>query len=118
MGISKYDDIIDSRDVEERIEELQDEENLDNDEQQELDALIALRDEAKDYSCDWQYGEQLIRDTYFKDYCIELASDLSENAHQEHWPYTCIDWDQAARELQFDYNIVEFDGVDYWIRST
>lgn len=118
MEISKYDDIIDSRDVEERIEELQDNENLDHDEQQELDALIALRDEAKDYNCDWQYGEQLIRDSYFKQYAIELASEISDSSNADVWPYTCIDWDKAARELKYDYTAVDYGGVTYWIRST
>lgn len=33
------------------------------------------------------------------------------------WPNTCIDWDEAARELQYDYFTVEFDGITYWIRS-
>lgn len=118
MEISKYDDIIDSRDVEERIEELQDEENPDNHQQQELDALIALRNEAKDYNCEWQYGEQLIRDTYFKDYCMELAEDVGAIDANAVWPYTCIDWEMASRELKYDYTSVDFDGVDYWIRST
>jgi hypothetical protein len=30
---------------------------------------------------------------------------------------SCIDWDQAARELQVDYFDVDFDGVTYWIRG-
>jgi hypothetical protein len=33
------------------------------------------------------------------------------------WPFTCIDWEQAASELQMDYSAVDFDGVIYWIRS-
>ncbi len=32
------------------------------------------------------------------------------------WPYTCIDWDEAARQLQMDYASVDYDGVTYWIR--
>lgn len=32
------------------------------------------------------------------------------------WPFTCIDWDKAAQELQMDYTSVEFDGITYWVR--
>lgn len=119
MLITKVDnsqDIIDSRDVIARIEELEDDEGRDNDEQEELDALKALADEASDYAADWQYGEALIRDTYFKKYAQDLAEDIGAIDANASWPNTCIDWDQAVRELQMDYTMVEFDGVDYWIR--
>ena len=32
------------------------------------------------------------------------------------WPYTCIDWDQAARELKMGYTELEYDGVAYLAR--
>lgn len=32
------------------------------------------------------------------------------------WPLTCIDWVQAAEELQQDYMSYEFDGYTYWVR--
>jgi hypothetical protein len=65
---------------------------------------------------DWQYGAQLIRDSYFKRYAMKLADDIGAIDHDATWPQTCIDWDQAARELQMDYIPVDFDGVDYWVR--
>jgi len=132
----KYSDVIDSRDVIARIEELEAEraaliDEIDDagtddavvewdnsDEAAELRALKALADEASGYSSDWAHGETLIRDSYFVDYAQELADEtnpLPSNAMG--WPYTCIDWGQAARELQQDYTSVEFDGVTYWIRS-
>lgn len=128
--ISKYDDVIDSRDVIARIEELQEERDTfqagaDNvarwslyfpTEAAELAALEALAEEASG-SPDWQYGETLIRDSYFKDYAQELAEDCGMLKEGQSWPNNCIDWDQAARELQMDYTSVELDGVDYWIRS-
>jgi hypothetical protein len=33
------------------------------------------------------------------------------------WPYTGIDWERAARELQYDYSLVSFGDTDFWIRS-
>src|SRR5262249_21618457 len=134
------DDVIDSRDVIARIEELQDERQSlqdeyddaeddgkaeritlaewDRDNGSELAALLALQDEAEDYSDDWQHGATLIRDTYFEDYARELAEDLHGDAiRQASWPLLCIDWEKAARELQQDYTSVDFDGVTYWVRS-
>lgn len=86
-----------------------------HDELAELDALLALASEASDYASDWEHGETLIRDTYFEEYAQELADDIG-GAKPDVWPYTHIDWEAAARDLQQDYTTVSFDGVDYWIR--
>lgn len=132
--ISNSDDIIDSRDVIERIAELESEieeikesvedtDELTCDEtdqiaelQAELDTLLALQEEAEGYASDWKYGEALIRDSHFKTYAQELAEDIGAIDSNAVWPLRCIDWDQAARELQMDYTCVSFDGVDYWVR--
>jgi hypothetical protein len=133
--ISNTDDVIDSRDVIARIEALQDErDNLEamddveitlelrqadwdeSEEGQELKVLLALQDDAED-SSDWKYGETLIRDSHFEDYAQELAEDCGMIERDVKWPYTCIDWERAASELQQDYMQVNFDGVDYWIRA-
>jgi len=86
------------------------------DEGHELKVLIALQNNANG-SPDWEYGETLIRDSYFVDYAQELAEDVCEMPRDIKWPYTCIDWEKAASELQYDYMQVNFDGVDYWIRA-
>lgn len=154
--ISNYDDIIDSRDVIARIEELEAEREalqleiddaevqwlkteagtdeahavvdrrqaayvaLDawtaSDDADELRILKALADEASGYAADWKYGETLIRDSYFRDYAEQLADDIGAIDRNASWPVNCIDWDQAARELQMDYSAVDFDGVTYWVR--
>lgn len=132
--ITKYDDVIDSRDVIARIEELENERSelvdaveeagtndavveWDNsDEAHELATLRALADEAEGYSGDWKYGATLVRDSYFETYAQEFAEEIGAIPDNAQWPCTCIDWEQAARELQMDYTSVEFDGVTYWVR--
>ena len=128
---TKYDDVIDSRDVIEAIEELQGEieakthesdDEADVEEvaelQAELDALLKLQEQAE-WASDWRHGEQLIRDSYFAEYAEELADDcgMVDRKLASQWPYTCIDWERAARDLRMDYSSVEFDGETYWIRG-
>jgi len=115
-SISNSDDVIDSRDVIARIEELEtDITSLDDDEKDELQALQSLSDEAISAN-DWSHGSTLIRDSYFKEYAQQLAEELGLIENDSTWPHNCIDWDQAANELQVDYSSVEFDGVTYWVR--
>ena len=106
---SNADDLIDSRDVIDAIENA----DLDDD---ELKALKELAEEASG-SPDWEYGETLIRDSYFENYARELAEDTGAIKGDEDWPLRHIDWEAAADELKNDYFSVDFDGVEYWIRS-
>lgn len=86
--INNSDDVIDSRDVIARIEELEGMDSRDDDEAAELATLQSLASDGEGYS-DWKYGAQLVRDSYFEDH---------------------------ARELRMDYSSIEFDGVTYWVR--
>ena len=117
------DDVIDSRDIIARIDTLRNEITAHSDidvsladEIKELKILELLADGAGG-SPDWDHGETLISDSYFEDYARELAKDIGAINDNDSWPYTCIDWEKAASELQMDYFSVNFDGVDYWIRS-
>ena len=38
-----------------------------------------------------------------KDFAQQLAEDLGDLKDNVSWPYTCIDWEQAAHELMMDY---------------
>ena len=131
-------DIIDSRDVIERIAELEGERDdhpmpddgsgdddavrfeewraANPDDAEELATLQALAIQAEGYG-DWTHGEALIRDSYFETYARELAEDIGAIKSDMGWPYTCIDWAEAASELQQDYSSYDFDGVTYWGRS-
>ena len=56
-----------------------------------------------------------VRDSYFVQYARELADDIVPYAGVPRWPFNCIDWQEAADELQQDYYDVDFDGVTYWV---
>jgi len=126
--ISNSDDVIDSRGVIKRIEELASERDdaaeaggealvsWEHEYGDELKALESLADEAS--GCrDWEYGETLIRDSHFTRYAEEFANDIGRVNGDLEWPLCHIDWEAAAEDLQQDYTSVEFDGVTYWIRS-
>lgn len=116
--IDNRDDVIDSRDVIERIqylESIEESGEIDSDDQEELDTLRKLAEDGEGYS-DWTHGVTLIRDSFFREYAQDLAEEIGAVKEDSEWPYTCIDWDQAAKELQYDYSSVEFDGVTYWLR--
>lgn len=83
---------------------------------EEYKFLCFLRDEFDGYCDDWKYGVTIIRDTYFEEYAEELANDVCEMPKDLHWPFTCIDWEQAAKELQQDYTSADYEGVTWWAR--
>jgi hypothetical protein len=122
--ISNFDDTIDVRDIIGRVEGLETESigpRAEPEYPEELPTLRALLDELKGYGGDeqWQgdwYPVTLIRDSYFKEYAQQLADDIGAIDANAGWPMSCIDWDQAARELRMDYSSVEFGGVTYWYR--
>lgn len=121
------DDLLDLRDLWKRHEELQDEistamasDDFDADfwaeEDQELRKLEKLFDEIAPPD---RYGEfdepTLILESYFERYAQDLAEELYEVA--DHWPFTCIDWEEAAEELKVDYTTYEIDGYTYYQRA-
>ena len=141
-ALSNTDDTIDTRDLIARIEELKDDlglsegdtgeagENLRNtfnrdpaqaDLWTELEALEKVADEAS-ASPYYEYGETLIRESYFTTYieelineCYELPKDL--NSGKWPWRHMKLDYEAAANEAKVDYIECDYDGVTYLIRS-
>ncbi len=121
--IDNTDDVIDSRDVIARIEELEAERDAceaeafeewqKSDDADELAALCNLRDEAEGYAPDWHHGAQLIRDSYFETAMDDMLEDCGE-LPKDLPCYLSITVDYKA--LQMDYTAVDFDGVTYWVR--
>jgi len=122
------DNVIDSRDIIARIEDLEsmldgEDDNPDyDDEREELKILQALADEAES-SPDWDSGETLIREDHFTKYIGNLIDDcypdIKEATGGQGWPYNwiTIDLDGAADEAKSDYLEVDFSGVIYLIRA-
>ena len=128
--IANTETIIDSRDVIERIEDLQDQMDsyesdledwkaeepdewgldydlwlkdepqcpLDEEELDELKMLTKLAEQCEGYS-DWEYGETLIHEKHFEDYCQELCEDIGDIP--KNMPsYIVIDWASTADNLK------------------
>ena len=116
--LDNTEDVIDSREVIERITTLQETEELTEDEQEELANLLKLAEQCEGYG-DWRYGETLVRDSYFEEYAQELADDIGaiDLKAAYSWPSSHIDWSAAAEALKQDYVSVDFNGVEYWMRA-
>ena len=132
-----HSDIIDSRDIQERIDELQSEfdslvdeyEDVDGEEDagedllnwleengDEFVTLLEVKEEVEQYTSEWDDGAFMIADNHFEDYAQELAEDTGAIDRNAKWPLTHIDWDAAAEELKCDYSEVTIAGKSYWIR--
>lgn len=86
------------------------------DEQTELAELEALENEMDART--FRDGETLIPEDDFEEYARELAEDVHGDAvRNAEWPFTCIDWEQAARDLQQDYSTAEYQGETYYFRA-
>lgn len=129
-------DILDTRDLIARIEELRTEResaeeeaseghaawNFGAEEREELATLESFLEEMKGYGGDeqWEgdwYPVTLIRDSHWQEYAQDYAEEIGDpDMREAGWPYNCIDWEKAARELQMDYGSAELDGVTYWYR--
>lgn len=48
-----------------------------------------------------------------EEFAQEMADDLGVDINTPGWPFSCIDWSQAARELMYDY--FSFNG--YYFRQ-
>jgi hypothetical protein len=107
-------DALDSIAVIERIAELEALKRRTPDDETELAALFELQEQAD--LDEWQFGVTLIRDNYFLTHTRqEVEKAYGDTAKNRAWPFCCIDWRRAARQLKVpgDYREVTFDGVTY-----
>ena len=116
-------DIIDVRDIIARVEELESDVDAigEGEHIAEWKALTSILVDLQGMGGDekWRghwYPLTLIRESYFRTYAEELADDIGAVPRNAQWPLTCIDWEQAARELRYDYSAIDIDGATYWTR--
>lgn len=120
--ITNDNDIIDSRDIIARIEELEElieGEGCDDtcDEYRaELETLKALAEQGESESSDWIHGETLIHRRYWVDYVADLLADCGD-LPRDLPHYIEIDWEATAGNIEADYASINFDGQEYLIRS-
>lgn len=88
---------------------------VDVEEYQQLRDLFAVVGEPN------RHGEfdnpTLIEDSYFEEYAMQYAEDTGAVENFDRWPMTCIDWEQAASELQSDYSVIDIGDWTYWQES-
>jgi chromosome segregation ATPase len=82
--------------------------------QSELNELTNLRDSI---GSEFPRGVTLIHESHFKEYAMQYADDVGAIADSHSWPLTCIDWDQAAEELQQDFSSVDLNGESYYFNA-
>lgn len=116
--IDNTQDLLDSRDVIARIEELEEliageitrEEFLAY--TQEHYILTTLTEQCEDYG-DWAYGETLIHRNYFETYMDEMIDDCYDIPRDlPDFIILTLDYDA----LEQDYMSVDFDGQEYLMR--
>ena len=120
MTISNQDDVIDSRDIIARYNELaaiscDSPYGLEESDLEEIKALEELRKQGEDYAEDWDHGVILIRDSYFTEYAQELLEDCG-SIPKDLPHYIHIDWEATARDIRVDYTPIDFSGTTYWVR--
>lgn len=127
FDISNPGDVFDIRDVIDRFLDIEepptrmgeiDDADDDKDEREQLRAFLdEVRGNGGDHQWrgDW-YPTGFIADSYFENYAREFADDIGAIKDDNSWPYTCIDWEQAAKELRMDYSSVDVGDSTYWYR--
>ncbi len=121
-------DTNDSRELIEYIDELEeeitdydelrdDEPDEMEDEREELEALKGFAEEIEGYNSDFHHGCTLINSDHWKEYVQELAEETAGGDYSE-WPLNCIDWSDAATELEHDYAEIECLGESFFVCCT
>jgi len=110
--------VIDSRDIIERLQELEDDiENLDESDKEELEVLREFKNAFGDHD-DWKRGIAIINRSYFVEHVKELLADIGIPENLENFPsYIAIDWDATANNIERDYSSYDINGTEFLARD-
>jgi len=136
--------ILDTRDLNDRLEELDDlrsaledarnelaEAGADNDDIEELEqalqdagscftdeeaAELAELEAMRDEISEWRHGEALIPVSDWEEYVQELCEDCGYISKDFPW-WIEIDWEKTARNVVQDYGIIDYQGETYYYRN-
>mgnify|MGYP003349357147 CR=1 FL=1 len=135
MKTPNYGQMLDSRDLEERREELESEletlrdavnEAAHEDKEAAEESLAEwereyaseLRDlnNAQSEVCEWCDGATLVPERQWVDYVQELLEECGDIPKDVPW-YVAIDWDKTAENVKADYSEIEICGETYIYRN-
>jgi len=84
---------------------------------EEYEKIVSFCDELDGYG-DFRYGETIISEEYFTEYCEDLVADCGYISKDlPSFISNNIDWDAVADDLRVDYIEVDYDGTTYLMRS-
>jgi len=136
-------DVFDSRDILEKIDELKSEAlslkneifelfkkrnladilSIKNQKEvitQEITILQNFKQDCENYTSEFESGATIISWRYFGDYCEECAYEfgyISKSKNYSNPLYNCIDWRQWADFMRQDFAEVSCEGGNYFISS-
>ncbi len=129
-------EVIDSREIIERIEEIETEiEDIETEiKKNDADApdgyimndavldelnseLEILKEIIDEVGTEATFGVTLIHESYFEAFAEGFASDIGAINSDQNWPMNCIDWKEAADELKMGYSEVDYDGETFYFQS-
>lgn len=131
-------DYFDTRDLVERIDYIQRELEIDDEAREETPTEPYLDDDERESLIEEQAqlktfaeelsnycgdslrdGNTVIADDHFTDYAEEYAGDIyGAQIVDAEWPFSHIDWSEAAEALKQDYSeVTDPDGNGWWVRS-
>lgn len=136
-------DIQDSRDLNKRLEELEEKRDLIESLKEELEAAegeeekegiadklsdaetdfdkeeqeeLSELENLRDEVTDWRHGATLIAESDFEDYCRDLVSEMGD-LPADIPGYLVIDWAATADNLRADYSEADYQGTTYLFRA-
>lgn len=81
------------------------------DELKEIEEIDTIEDNCSEFT----YGETLIADFYFEDYCRDFCEEVGYIS-KDFPSFIEIDWDATANNMRQDYTEAEYQGTTYFFR--